>query len=129
MAGSYTYLNLHSQIAANAPPGTINGSSNGSASNQWKLQSYLNLSKSVQFDSFLFSSSSIGSLTYPFTNAPLPPHTRVDVRLSWRVTPRFEISISGQDLLSPRHIELLPEALTAQGYAVRGYYLKTSWRF
>ncbi len=129
LAGSYSYLNLHAHLLDNAPPNTFDSSPNASPGNQWKLQSYLNLSKKVQFDSFIFSSSSIVSPVYPGGQLLIPPHTRLDVRLGWRVTPRIEVSLSGQDLLSPRHIELVPEALTAQGYAVRGYYVKTTWRF
>jgi iron complex outermembrane receptor protein len=129
LAGSYSYLNLHARFLDNTPLGEIDSSPNAFPSNQWKLQSYLNLSKTVQFDSFLFSTSSVDSVVYPFGDKLLPPHTRVDARLAWRVTPRFEVSLSGQDLLSPRHIELLPEVLSPTGYAVRGYYLKTSWGF
>jgi iron complex outermembrane receptor protein len=129
LAGSYSYSNVHSRFADNTPPGTIDASPNATPDNQWKIQSFLNLSKTVQFDSFLFSTSSIASPVYPYGQILLPPHTRVDVRLGWRVTPQFEVSLSGQDLLSPRHIELIPEALEPAGYAVRGYYLKTNWRF
>jgi iron complex outermembrane receptor protein len=129
LGASYGYLDVKSQYVPGTPATTFDSSRNATPRNQWKVQSYLNLSKTVQFDSFLFSASSVASPIYPFGSLILPPHNRVDVRLGWRVTPRFEVSLSGQDLLSPRHIELTPEALTPPGYAVRGYYLKTSWHF
>ncbi len=133
LAGSYSYLNLHEQMSASAPPGTVNTVVNGAPGNQWKFQSYVNLSKAFQFDTFLFSASTIQAPGDPTIlvapNVVIPPHTRLDVRLGWRVSPKFEVSLSGQDLLSPKHLELTPEALTPSVDAIRGYYLKTTWRF
>lgn len=130
LAGSYSYLNLHSQYLPNAPPDTVDASSSASPGNQGKLQSYFNLTQALQLDSFLFSSSSVALPEFAMNrHIVLPPHTRIDVRLGWKVTPRIEVSLSGQDLLSPRHIELTPEALTPPENVGRGYYLKTTWRF
>lgn len=126
---SYSYLNVSFKFRENVPANTVNAAINATPGNQWRIQSYLNLSHAVQLDTFVFTSSSILDPSFPAANVLLPPHTRVDIRLGWRVTPRFEVSVSGQDLLSPRHVELIPEALTQAGYAVRGYYLKTNWRF
>ena len=128
LAASYSYLDVDSRFVYNAPPNAEDADTNNVPRNQWKIQSYVNLSPKVQFDSFIFSSSTVVAANSTPT-VLIPPHTRLDVRLGWRVTPRLEISLSGQDLLSSRHIELTPEALTPAGYAVRGYYLKTSWHF
>ena len=127
VSGSYSYLNLSRHLREGATPDTQITARNATPGNQWKLQSFLNLSRTVQFDSFVYSSTSI--LTRGLYGQLIPPHTRIDVRLGWRVTPRFEASLCGQDLLSPRHVELTPEAMSPPTDAVRGYYLKTTWRF
>jgi iron complex outermembrane recepter protein len=114
-------------LSDGAPPGTVITANNETPRNQWKFQSFLNLSKTVQLDSLLFSASSILASRSPVVL--IAPHTRFDVRLGWRVSPRFEVSVSGQDLFSPRHMELTPEVLSPPADAVRGYYLKTTWRF
>ena len=129
LAGSYSYLNEHSFFTPGTDPLTLNTSPSATPVNQWKAQSYLNLSKTVQFDAFLFSSSPVWSVIYPYDQILLTAHSRVDARLGWRPSPRFEVSVSAQDLLTSRHVELLPEVLSPAGYAVRGYYLKTSWQF
>ena len=128
LAGSYSHLDTHQEMLTTAPAGTLNTSESASPRNNWKIQSFLNLSHAVQFDTLLFSSSAVISPVYPATFL-VPPHTRLDVRLGWRVSPLLEVSLSGQDLLSPRHVELLPESMSVPRDAVRGYYLKTTWRF
>src|SRR5262249_1136127 len=96
--------------------------------NQWKVQSYLNISKTVQFDAFAFTQSSVITPD-DYGVRQLDPHTRVDLRLGWKISAMWELSLSGQDLLSARHLELTPEAFTPAVDAVRGYYLKSIWRF
>jgi iron complex outermembrane receptor protein len=128
LAGSYSYLSVNPHLLASAPPGTVSTSESSTPRNDWKIQSYLNLSAKVQLDTLLFSSSSVISNSYPI-DVLVPPHTRLDVRLGWMVTRKFEVSLSGQDLLNPRHLELAPVALAVPRDAVRGYYLKTTWRF
>jgi len=128
LAASYSHLDVHEHILATAPAGTLNPSQTSTPRNQWKIQSFLNLSQAVQLDTLLFTSSDVISPVYP-TDVIVPPHARLDVRLGWRVSPRFEVSVSGQDLLNPRHLELVPLSTSIPRDAVRGYFLKTIWRF
>ncbi len=128
LAASYSHLDVHEHMLATAPADTLNFSQPATPRNNWKIQSYLNLSQTLQLDTLLFTSSAVLSPLYP-EDVLVPPHTRLDLRLGWRVSPRFEVSVSGQDLLNPRHLELVPEAYSIRRDAVRGYYLKTTWRF
>jgi len=128
LAASYSHLDVHPHMLATAPADTLNPSETATPRNNWKIQSFLNLAQAVQLDTLLFTSGAVISPAYP-TAIVVPPHTRLDVRLGWRVSPRFEISVSGQDLLNPRHLELVPEAGTVVREAIRGYYLRTTWRF
>ena len=128
LAASYSHLDVHEHLLATAVAGPFNPSETATPRNSWKVQSFLNLTPSVQLDALLFTSSAVLSPVYPI-DVLVPPHIRLDLRLGWRVSPHFEVSVSGQDLLNPRHLELAPEAETILRDAVRGYYLKTTWRF
>lgn len=128
LAASYSHLDVHERMLSTAPPNTLNLSQPATPRNNWKVQSYLNLTPVVQLDALVFTSSAVLSPALP-NDILVPPHTRLDLRLGWRVSPRFEVSVSGQDLLNSRHLELAPEAGTILRDAVRGYYLKTIWRF
>ena len=125
LEGSYSHLDVFEHLLAAAPSDTVNASANSTPRNNWKVQSMLNVSKTVQLDTLLFSSSTVLSPMYPTGDFLVHPHTRLDVHLGWRMTPLFEVSVSGQDLLNPRHLELP----YAGEYVPRGYYLTTTWHF
>jgi iron complex outermembrane receptor protein len=59
----------------------------------------------------------------------IPDHWRADVRLGWRITPKIELSITGQDLLSPSHPEYVFEVLGRSLQVTRGVAGKVSWSF
>jgi iron complex outermembrane receptor protein len=63
--------------------------------------------------------------------AVIPAHTRADVRLGWRPSPRWELSVSGQNLLDPRHPEFHAfDTYVAPGAQVRrSVYGRLAWRF
>jgi iron complex outermembrane receptor protein len=128
LAASFSHLDVHEHTLGIASDEAFNPSQAATPRNNWKIQSFLNLSQAVQLDTLVFTSSAVLSPLYP-TDVLVPPHTRLDLRLGWRVSPRLEVSVSGQDLLNPRHLELVPEAYTVARDAVRGYYLRTTWRF
>jgi iron complex outermembrane receptor protein len=59
----------------------------------------------------------------------IPAYTRFDTRLGWKASERTEISIIGQNLLSPRHPEFF-DSFTIHNTAVqRSVFGKITWRF
>ncbi len=96
---------------------------------QWKVQSYLNLTQRVQFDVLFFKISQVEVATAQLGSAAIPAYTSLDARIGFDVSKQWELSVSGQNLLQARHLELLPEALNAASYVTRGVYLKSTWRF
>lgn len=60
---------------------------------------------------------------------PTPGYTRVDTRLGWKVGEFIEISLVGQNLLTPRHAEF-PDVYPVHHTQVeRSIFGKVTWRF
>ena len=129
LEGSYTYNFVDSWLTASASAGSVDGAGNPPSRNKWRLQSYVNLSKSWQLDTFLYWSSA-GSPVNDFgPNVPVPAYTRLDVRVGYKASAHWQLSLAGQNVLQARHLEGLPELLTTYSYVDRGVYLKSSWQF
>jgi iron complex outermembrane receptor protein len=67
---------------------------------------------------------------YFFTDhySGVPAYHRVDKRLGWRLSPHWEISITGQHLLDKQHIES-PALFAVPTEIGRSVYGKLTWRF
>jgi iron complex outermembrane recepter protein len=83
----------------------------------------------VQADAFLYYSGITRPDSLLNPDVTIPSYTRVDVRLGWRLQPRWEVSLVGQNLLQARHLECIPEALSTPSYVRRAFYVKSVWRF
>lgn len=84
---------------------------------QFSVRSQLNLTKKLQWDTSAFYVSSLPAIQ-------IPGYTRLDTRWGWRMNDSVEFSIVGQDLLSPRRAEFVPEALVAGGQTRRSIYVR-----
>ena len=87
--------------------------------------SFLNLTRRLEWDS---SVSYVGRLTDQ-GSGPMPGYTRVHTRLGWRAGESVELSITGQNPLTPRHAEspdFYPVHHTLVDRSVVG---KVIWRF
>jgi iron complex outermembrane receptor protein len=90
----------------------------------------LNLSKYWKFDAFLYwTGRASPGTTAGQPEVLVPPYTRLDLRLGYRVGPHWQLSLAGQNLLQSRHLEGATELLTAYSYVNRGVYLKSTWQF
>ncbi len=63
----------------------------------------------------------------PIYNQSVPGYTELDLRVGWRPTPAWELSLLGQNLLHPHHPEFNIPA--ARRELQRSLYGKVSWRF
>jgi iron complex outermembrane receptor protein len=99
LEGSYSYLYMDLRRRAGSPDAATARSTEGSSPHhQVAIQSFLNLPKKLEFDQ-----------TYRYVSA-LPAqlvgsYGTADVRLGWRVTRYFGLSLVGQNLLQPHHAE------------------------
>jgi iron complex outermembrane receptor protein len=69
--------------------------------NQVQVRSQLNLARNLEWDSAVYY---VGHLR-DGGNRPVAAYTRVDTRLGWRIGRHIELSLAGQNLLTPRHAE------------------------
>jgi iron complex outermembrane receptor protein len=91
---------------------------------QFEVHSFLNLTHNLDCDSAVFY---VGSLREAST--PTPGYTRVDTRIGWRIGEYLELSIAGQNLLSPRHAEFQDANGQLHTLAQRSVFGKVTWRF
>jgi len=130
LEGSYTYTLIDSWLSGSAPPGSVYGDEKEPSRNKWRLQSYVNLSRSWQLDTFLYWTSEASPVTnLESPKVLVPPYTRLDVRLGYKAGRHWQLSLAGQNLLQARHLEGTTELLTAWSYVRRGVYLKSTWQF
>jgi len=87
---------------------------------QWMVRSSFNLAKNADFDVTL---RHVGTLPDPLVAA----YTAVDARIGWRVRPDLELSLVGQNLTDPRHIEFGAAGVASE--IGRSVYLKAVLRF
>jgi len=63
----------------------------------------------------------------PIPMSSVPGYTEADLRLGWRPTSTWELSVLGQNLLHAQHPEF--NAPSGRRQVQRGVYAKASWRF
>jgi iron complex outermembrane receptor protein len=69
-----------------------------------QLHSEFDLSRTMQLDTSLYYMGSIPAVG-------IPGHWRADLRWGWRITPKVDLSVTGQDLLSASHPEYVFDVL------------------
>lgn len=94
---------------------------------QFSLQSSMNIFKNFQLnaglrfvDSFKYNVSGVADT--------VPNYTELNVRLAWLPTDKFEISVTGQNLLHNRHIEYVISSPNPTAEIERSVYLKVACR-
>jgi iron complex outermembrane receptor protein len=95
---------------------------------RFSLQSSMNLSPNLELNAGL---RSVDSFQFNYNGAPdtVSSYTELDVRLAWRPTKKFEISITGQNLLHDQHLEYVNSNPNPPAEIKRSIYLKAACRF
>jgi iron complex outermembrane receptor protein len=89
---------------------------------QAQLRSTMKLPHNLEWDT---SAYYVGSLAI----GPVPAYTRLDTRLGWRVGEFFEVSVAGQNLLTPHHLEFFDTLQITPTQVGRDVVAKVTWRF
>jgi iron complex outermembrane receptor protein len=102
------------------------------------VRSRMDLSRRLAFDTDVYSSgrqfeglpSGSGGPLAAVTPAAVTPgsYVRWDARLTWKVSPAWEVMAGGENLLDRVHKELEPEALMVGGRVRRSFFARLTWR-
>jgi iron complex outermembrane receptor protein len=90
------------------------------------LRSWLTLGERFEVDAQFRYLSRIRSMPDVVTGEGIDSYTELDVRLGWRASDHWELSLVGQNLLHDGHVEFGPPA--SRGELERSAYLKATWR-
>jgi len=92
---------------------------------QLQVRSSLDLTRRLEWD----ASAGYVSALRDDGPGPTPGYARVDTRLGWKVGEFIEISIVGQNLLTPRHAEFPDFYPVHHTQVERSVFGKVTWRF
>lgn len=99
-----------------------NPTKTNSPAHQWQLGSRLELPQGWQLDTTIFHVGRIPELG-------VPPYTRLDVRVRHMLTSGVNLTIAGQNLLDPSHLEFADSEGSTATEVPRSGYVKLTWRF
>jgi iron complex outermembrane receptor protein len=117
---SYSYLRVTTSFDPGSRDPTRGFDEFNDPSHMFRLRSSIDLSRGVELDGVL---RAVSRLPHPV----VPAYAELDARVGWRVSPAFEISLIGQNLLHARHPEFLVRTAPLEEFQ-RGAYIRILWR-
>ncbi len=124
---SRLYSDLHVRSGA-APRGA--GQSTSHPRHLSGFRSQLDLPRRWQLDTALFWTSRVPAPPPGlFRTGGVADLVRTDFRVGWDATRRLSLSVTGQNLFDPRHLEFNPDALFNATEVPRAVVGKVTWRF
>ncbi|HLA35073.1 MAG TPA: TonB-dependent receptor [Rhodocyclaceae bacterium] len=127
---SYSLLSMKS-TALTADPYNQSGAHSNDATapkNQLSVRSSHTLGERRYFDLWLRHTGAL-DIGDDLGNR-IPAYTTLDLRYAWRPQPKLELAVVGQNLLSRRHSEFIPDLVRSDTTQVdRGLYFKAKWQF
>lgn len=94
---------------------------------QFALTPQLDLPGGIEWDAQFRSIGAIRRLPEIVSGEGLPGYSELNLRLAWRVTPQWKVSLVGQNLLEDEHLEFgTPES---RGPIRRTWYVRMDWDF
>jgi iron complex outermembrane receptor protein len=107
LRGSYSFLEMHIEKGRNSLDiGTAAGIQGSSPQHQVELQSGFDLAKSLNLDvAYRYVSSLPGQAPNGFPDLYVRSYSTADATFRWRFTKSFRLTVAGQNLLQPQHVE------------------------
>ena len=118
----YSELQTTTAVDPLVPGALVEQTGSESPKHQFQTRSSWTLPHNLTWDT---SISYVGGLT----SGKIPAYTRLDSRVGWRFSESMEVSVTGQNLLTPRHVEFLDIYGVGQTLIERSVYGKVIWRF
>ncbi len=125
LSPSYSFLHTVAWIDAQIPGISFALPTVSAPQNQFQIRSLFNLSRRLEWDFSIGYSGSIADEGY----GSVPAYARLDTRLGWHFGESTEMSIVGQNLLSPGQREYHSEYPIQATLVPRTVFAKISWRF
>jgi iron complex outermembrane receptor protein len=121
LSGSLSTLRMKLKAYPGGTGESAFGSTGASPGFMTQLHSQLDLGHNVELDAHLYRNGPLAELN-------VPAHTRLDLRLGWRVRPGLELSLTGRNLLQRSHREFEAEDVQASDIP-RSWLLQGHWKF
>jgi iron complex outermembrane receptor protein len=118
----FSFLNMNIKPDPLSGDTAVAASGGFSPTHQAQLRSSVKLNHRLEWDT---SAYFVGVLN----NGPVPAYTRLDTRIGWTMGESIYFSISGQNLLTPRHFEFLNGYQVHPTEVERSVVGKITWRF
>ena len=118
LSGSYSY---HSLDLRSSDPAVIPTGFEDEPNHIFNVRSFLSLPHNLEFDSMLYYVSSFDAFN-------IDGYTRLDLRLGWKPTKTFELSLAGQNLIEEQHREHTDQVIFATE-TQRSVIAKATFRF
>ena len=128
LSPGFSFLQMKISRDPTSNDANVEGTAGNSPKHQVQLRSTLNLRHGWEWDSSLYY---VGALNTNLggTTSHIDSYTRVDTRLGWRIGEFGEVSLVGQNLLSPRHAEF-PDVYEVNSTQVqRSVFARLTWHF
>jgi iron complex outermembrane receptor protein len=93
---------------------------------QFLLRSQFSITDRVEFDAQFRRHTRIRRIPVDPTGTGVDAYSSLDLRLGWRMTPEWRISLVGQNLLDSEHVEF--GGIDSRGAMERAAYVKAEWR-
>jgi iron complex outermembrane receptor protein len=117
-----TMLNMSVRRDPSSQDPTVELESGYSPRRSYQVRSFVNLWRSVEWDQTL-------GYTGRLAAGDVPGYMRLDSRVGWKIGEFVEVSITGQNLLQPRHAEFPDIQLIDSMLEQRSVFGKITWRF
>lgn len=116
-----TFRRMHIAPDDSRQDPAVGGGSGDTPNQKYEIRSLLSLPHKLEWDTMLYHVDSL-------PDQGIPGYSRVDTRVGWRFGEAAELSIVGQNILTPRHAEFGDDA-PLHTLMRRSVYARIEWRF
>lgn len=127
LQASYSYQRLTMYLDGTSIDTINKGNAEGDTpQHQFSLRSGTDLGRQTTLDLWLRGTDRLASID----GVSIPGYLTLDARLAWRPVRNLELALVGQNLLTSRHPEFIPEYInTLPAEVARSVYGKLTWKF
>ena len=122
LSPGFSFLQMKILRDASSQDSTVEASAGDNPKHQAQLRSIINLPHHLEWD---VSAYYVGALAI----GPVPAYTRLDTRLGWRFGEHTDVSIAGQNLLAPHHLEFADGLQVLPTQVERSFVARMTWGF